>query len=345
MGTIRTVLGDVVTEDIGPTTMHEHLLIDLRRWFQPSAIQDGTLRSARVSLGNAPDIRWSPLGVEDNLVLSDPSLAIAELKQFQDEGGSCVVDMTSMGLGGSPSSLTTISRESGVHVVLGAGFFVHEFHPGWACEASVEAIEEWLLQEVHAGIAETTVRPGVLGEIGLSGPTHPCEERILRAAARVGAAAGLSVHIHVDPQGADAPRFVELCEKEGLSPQRVVCGHMDVRLDLPYHVEVLRTGATIGLDTFGTDVYFSGMLHRPDDLGRLSHLRKLLDLGFGTQIVMAQDVAFKCHLAAFGGNGYHHLLRRVVPQAITSFGVSESDVTQLLIANPRGLLQIDRDSS
>jgi phosphotriesterase-related protein len=336
---IRTVLGDIATDEVQATSMHEHLFIDLRRWYDPGE-DDGRSRFEPVRLGIAPAVRSAPLAFEDNLYLSMASTATAELERFREAGGSCIVDMTCDGLGGLPELLPDVSRESQVHVVLGCGFFVHPFHPEWVCSASVDRLEEHLRRETSLGVSGSSIRPGVIGEIGMSHPPEACELRVLQAAARVGASAGFSVHIHVDPNGAEACRFVSLCAEEGLAPGRVVCGHLDVHIDLDYHVEVLSMGANLGLDTFGTDVYFEGSLYRPDDEARMDHLDRLVGLGFQDQIVLAQDVAFKCHLRAFGGNGYDHLLARVIPDLRSSHHLSPEVVDRLLIHNPRRILSI-----
>ena len=45
----------------------------------------------------------------------------------------------------------------------------------------------------------------------------------------------------------------------------------------------------------------------------------------------------KSQLGAFGGMGYGHLLRRIVPE-LARRGVGEDELTRMLVANPARLL-------
>ena len=58
--------------------------------------------------------------------------------RYREVGGGAIVDATSMGIGRDPDALVQISRGSGVHIVMGAGFYVDAVHPEDMDERNVE---------------------------------------------------------------------------------------------------------------------------------------------------------------------------------------------------------------
>lgn len=334
--TVRTTSGDVAPDALGWTSMHEHVLLDATVWCSPDV--DSSSQPADVSIESIPDVRWHAFAFPDNLVLDDSGLATRELLAFKRAGGSALVDLTTTGLRGDPRAVARVAQETGLLIIVGCGYYVHPSHDPWVCTASVEALADSIDREVREGVRGSGVAPGVLGEIGMSAPPQDCEERVLKAAARVAARYEMSLHIHVDFGGRFAARHVKTCLDEGLSAERIVCGHMDEHIDVSYHEEVLQTGANIALDTFGSELYFSPEFHHPSDERRMTHLANLVELGYADRIVLGHDVFVKAHLHAFAGNGYDHLPRRVVPSLRRHFGFDEGVIEQLLIRNPRRLL-------
>lgn len=341
---VRTVSGDLSPAAIGMVSMHEHLLLDLRVWYTERIPHDDRLRNIAVTSETVADARWNALSMLDNLVLDDAGLAAQELVAFAAAGGDCIVDMTTTGLGRKPAAVAAIAAASGVKVVLGSGYFTHLTHDPSLCEASVEVLQESLRQQIAGGEGQGDALPGTIGEIGMSAPPFPCERRVLRAAARVAAEYEMSLHIHVDAVGAFALEHVSDCLAESLKPHKIVCGHMDERLDAAYHEQVLQTGVTLGFDTFGTDFYFSGAMRHPTDEQRLGALVGLLEAGHEDQIVLAQDVGLKTHLHKFGGFGYDHLPKRILPSLEHEHGISRKVIEKLVITNPRRLLSCNPPS-
>ena len=111
-----------------------------------------------------------------------------------------------------------------------------------------------------------------------------------------------------------------------------------------YLSAVLETGATLGFDSFGQDFYFTAEWKAKSDLQRLEMLARLIDAGFEDQLVVGQDICMKCMLKSFGGMGYDHVIRRVMPRFRDVFGVPEHVIDKLLVANPRRLLTVNAPS-
>lgn len=164
-----------------------------------------------------------------------------------------------------------------------------------------EALAADLVAEIESGCDGTTIRPGVLGEIGSHGPEPtPAEERSLRAAALAGAAAGLSVatHAHLGQGGLGQ---LDLLTGAGLAPGRISIGHQDLCSDGAQHREIAARGAYVAFDTIGKNSY------QPDSV-RLRLLLDLLEAGHAERVLLSNDISRDPYLVVNGGTGYGHVL-------------------------------------
>jgi phosphotriesterase-related protein len=334
---IYTALGPIEADELGPTSMHEHVLVDSRVWLEPSPEPNAPPMDAPVSLENVGFLRWNPHCLEDNLILDDPDVAVSELRRVAAAGGAGIVDMTNIGLGRRPAELPAISRRAGVHIMVGCGFYVHDSLPEWVDSATDEALEEQMIDDLVDGIEGTGILAALIGEVGTSSPVTPREARSVRAAGRAGARTGAMVNVHLDARGAHALEILELLTGEGQPADRVVFSHLDERLDLGYHREVAAAGAIIEYDTFGQECYCPNFKD-PTDLERCEALATLLDEGLAEQIVLGCDVWIKAAATSYGGTGTEHLFERVTPMLRTRFGVGEATIDQMLVQTPRRLL-------
>ncbi|MFG6446185.1 phosphotriesterase [Microbacterium sp. P07] len=334
---IHTVLGPIAPTDLGPTSMHEHLLSDLRIWAKPPK----ELPPEGVPMGPElmAHLRWNFLSIPENIVLHDPEVAAAELAHVRTAGGSGVVELTLDGMGRRLAELPEISRRSGVHVMVGSGFYVEDTMADDVKTASIDDLAARLIVELTDGIGDTGIRPALLGEIGTSWPVTDAEWRVVRAAARAGVETGAAVYTHQSFRGKGGTAVLEAILDEGLSPDRVIIGHLDEFWDPGYHREIAQAGAVLAYDTFGSDfAYGSPKLRNPTDGERLDMVEWLLSEGYGSQLVIAQDVWAQANLRRNGGNGYDHLFRRIGP-AIADIAGDPAAADQILIHTPRRLLE------
>ena len=70
---------------------------------------------------------------------------------------------------------------------------------------------------------------------------------------------------------------------------------------------------------------------------RLAYIRALFDSGFGGQVVVSHDICTKTRMVTYGGHGYGHILRNVVP-LMRQKGFAENEIDQILVGTPRRLL-------
>ena len=129
-GKIQTVLGLIDPQDLGLTMTHEHLLIDFSVMFNPTPdVTTQRMAHAPVSMENLGWIRQYCYSNLDNLLVLDEDTAIEEATLYQRHGGGAIVDATTIGIGRDPLALARISRGAGVHVVMGAGYYVDAAQP------------------------------------------------------------------------------------------------------------------------------------------------------------------------------------------------------------------------
>lgn len=318
---VRTVLGDVSGDSLGVVLPHEHLLVDLEWPFERHTF-DG--------------------------VLDDPQLAVEELGAFTSavERGT-VVDLTVPGIGRDPLALKEISLTTGLHVVMGCGWYREPYYGTEVDSISTELLAESLVNEIQNGVGAEGIYPGIIGEIGShKGYVTGQEERAFRAAGRAAAATGLGVSTHSVPDLRHTARLgrpvgldhLTLLEEEGADPARVAVGHCDSWMHLDYHREIARRGAFVQFDNIGEPSWGrDGGANRLCDR-MVDHLVKLCSDGYIKQILLSQDVCRKSYLELHGGNGYAYLVCKFADK-LKSRGFTDADMHTLFHENPRRLLE------
>jgi phosphotriesterase-related protein len=311
MAHVQTVLGPIDPAELGVTLPHEH---------------------TQIALWHVRD-RW------DYWQLTrDRDLILEELAAYRAAGGRSLVDLTLSGVGRDPSWLVDLARASGLHIVMGTGWYREAYYPAEALidRRSVDDLADELVREAVDGIGPDAVRPGIIGEIGTDKPWLSAqEERVHRAAARAARRTGLAVTTHavLSTVGLDQLRVFE---EEGLDPARVAIVHADSLPSLAYHLSIVERGASVEFD-------FLGMAFTPPERHAepriVGIVCELLSRGHVDRILLSQDVCHDAQLLRFGGNGYVHLARTFLPR-LRAAGVSEQEIATMTIDNPRRLLSI-----
>ncbi len=334
-----TVSGPIDPRRLGVTLLHEHLHMDAT----PMLSAHGYETSSQASFCEIQaEARWNPGAHPDNYRLTDGPLVADELRRFRDAGGRTVVDVTPDELGRDPLALRRIAEATGLHVVMGGGHYVSSVHPPDLASRDEDAIADRLVAEWRDGVADTGIKPGIIGEIGTSDPLDPVEGRVLRGAARAARQTGLTLSIHLQPWGSNGDAVLDIVLAEGLSPERVVLGHLTTAHDdVSYLHRLLGRGVSIAFDLFGFDHSLLGIgRYPPSDADVSGSVIRLIRSGHADQITISQDVGVRTRLIRHGGWGYGHLLRNVVP-LLAAGGLTRSEVDRLLVDNPRRLLTVE----
>ena len=340
-GKVQTVLGPVEPGELGNTQTHEHLLIDLSPRGADAGPASVRGRSTEpIRLENYGWIRRNWNSHPDNMKLLSEADAIAEMHLYKSSGGGTVVDATSIGIARDPLGLARIARATGVHVVMGAGYYVAAYHPPEVDELTEARITEQIVGDIADGVDGTGLRAGIIGEIGLTWPVHPNEAKVLRAAARAQVQTGAPLLIHPgrDPRAPlDAMRIVR---EAGGDAERTIMSHIDRTLfNLDDMRELAATGCYVELDLFGQEssYYPLGPIDMPNDATRIDYLRGLIEAGYRDKLVIAQDICKKMNLTKYGGEGYNHILENVVP-VMRRKEMTAADIDAILIHNPARIL-------
>ena len=342
-----TVLGAVPVDELGVVLPHEHLLIRLRPFIEPSDPVLAERLRERLSMDNLGWVRQYWTYNADNMRLDDEAVAIAEAARFVAAGGSTLVDLTLPGVGRDPAALVRIARATGLNIVAGCGAYVDWLKAPEQHEASVDALAEAWLNEVRDGMDGTSVRPGIIGEIGCSWPLEPSEERALHAAAIVQRATGLSISLHPGRNRAAPALLLAVLGDAGADLRRVVIGHVERTVpQVDAFIALAASGVYVGIDCFGLETSFFPVpgiddIDMPNDAQRLAYVRALIDAGFGDRVLLSQDICTKHRLATYGGHGYDHLLANVRPW-MARRGFSDGELSMLFETNPAELLAISQ---
>lgn len=293
---VMTVLGPVPVAELGRTMPHEHVLCK------------------ELGMGEGP--------------LDDLDGAVDDLKALKDAGGGAIVDLTPGDLGRRPALIREASERSGVHVVMGAGWYRESFYPEDFNQISLGELTERLLADIADG--EDSVRPGVIGEIGadhayLSG----VEERVLRACARAQRETGLGIVLHAVMSEVGSWQL-DVLEDEGVDLRRVGVGHCDLYPDVDYHTRLAERGAFVMYDTQSLpSAHF-------DDL-RIANAAELVRRGVGSQLLISHDVCTPSGRRAGGGPGYSRTITATMP-ALIDAGVPAEVTEQIMTTNAWRLL-------
>ena len=103
MAIIRTVKGDIDSEEVGITLCHEHLRIELKKIFQePEDRKNFEKAYSHVTLENLGWVRANYVNNLDNLGLYEEQLVVDEVSLFKEAGGSTLVEVTPVDIGRNP---------------------------------------------------------------------------------------------------------------------------------------------------------------------------------------------------------------------------------------------------
>ena len=303
---IQTVLGAIEPEALGQTMMHEHTLLDLE-----------------ASYGDY------------NAIVTDEEMLGKELAIYREAGGSAIADVTPSHLGRNPAGMARISKASGVHIVMGGGWYRREYHPADVATTSTNALADRVIREFTDGVDGTGIKPGLIGELGTGrGPVMSLgEERAFRAVARAQRHVGFSISTHTTHYGELAYEQIQVFREEGVPLDRVVIGHLGEYVGASDVVAIAETGANVQIDHVGRPAT-GGMI---SDRQRAKNVAEVVRAGRVDQLTVSMDICANSQMHVRGGHGYDHLLRTFVP-LLREEGVSERDIEIILVDNPRRIL-------
>ncbi|KAG7278393.1 hypothetical protein CRUP_038556 [Coryphaenoides rupestris] len=217
-------------------------------------------------------LRQNPYGNHENLLLQQENSAVREeLLAYRRAGGGSIVENTTAGIDRDLPTLRQMSRDTGVHVVGGAGYYVDSTHTEATRAMTVEQLTDVIVGEVLRGADGTDIRCGVIGEIGTSWPITDSERKVLVATAHAQAQLGCPSSSTRGGTRLRPPRWSGSSRRPGGTSARRSCRTWTACHDLLVlcrtifdHGELLefaQHGCYLEYDLFGTE-----MLNYPYDL-------------------------------------------------------------------------------
>ena len=314
MKTVETVRGPVAVGDLGPTLAHEHVFV----------LQQEALRNYGHVWG---DSYW-----DEELRVAD---AIEKLRAVRAAGIETIVDPTAPGLGRDVGRIRRINEEVDLNIIVASGVYAFLELPNFLAYRSVEAIAELFVRELREGIDDSGIRAsflkcaverhGIVGDV----------PRILEAVARAAVETGTPVMVHTNAAVQTGLPALEALTGHGVDTARIVIAHAGDSNDLAYLRAIADTGAVLGFDRFN-------LPHFNPDAKRIETLAALVAEGYADRVHLGHDAA--CFYDFMVGDpnfanekpDYLHISTTVLP-ALLEAGVTQEQLDQMLIANPREL--------
>ena len=335
-GKAQTVRGPVDPAMLGSTLMHEHLI-----WNLTPPSQRGGGAGAEPGLANHWGMMTSLAGSPANLTQRSVETAVEAVAEAVSAGCRTIVELTIGGIDPDPEGLAKVSEAGGCHIVMGCGHYVEEYQDPRNHERSVESFAREMVAQVQEGLWGTAIRAGIIGEIGCQNPWTPLERRVLEGALIAQQETGAALTIHPGRRQDQPQEVMDFIRARGGHPARTIMCHVDRTIfDDDALFRLADTGVVLEWDLFGQESCFyphNPDIDMPNDAGRLRAIRKVLDQGHRGQVVIAHDICHRAHMTRWGGWGYGHIHRNVVP-LMRRRGFNETEIAEILVDTPRRLL-------
>ena len=154
MAEIITVLGPIAPDELGFTSMHEHILLDasvFRRRLEKLFPKDVPMpmgENEPVSIENIGLLRRNYYLNWDSVIIDDEELMTEEMADFKASGGSAVVDMSTPGLRIDLPATKRISQNSGVHVIATTGLYTEDTWPERFRGMTIKELMQYMQKEI-----------------------------------------------------------------------------------------------------------------------------------------------------------------------------------------------------
>jgi phosphotriesterase-related protein len=223
---------------------------------------------------------------------------------------------------------------------MGCGYYVNDYQDPKNHKRTVDDFAAEMIGQILDGAWGTEVRAGMIGEIGCQAPWTDTEKRVMQAAFVAAQETGAAINVHPGRDPDQPQEVADFAKAAGFPTERLVISHIDRTIfDEPRLLKLADSGVTVEFDLFGQEASYYGLsdIDMPNDATRLRLIRALIAAGHLDRVVISHDICYRTRLASFGGHGYGHIFRNVVPM-MTRRGYSDDEIDAILVHNPRRLL-------
>lgn len=299
---IETVLGEIDSDGLGITLVHEHVLVDF------------------IGADSTGNHRWE---IDEVALFLTPFL-----KEAMDRGVKTMIECTPSYLGKDPDLLKILSETTGMQFLTNVGYYgavSGKYLPSYAFEESAEELAQRWTTEAHNGIAETKVKPGFI-KIGVNEGEKLSEmdAKLVKAAAITHLETGLLIVSHTG-SWKTAKAQIDLLKINNVSPGNFVWVHAQNEMDFENYRSAHQEGVWISLDGIVWDV--------KGHLDRLLFIKNHLDL---EKVLISHDAGWYSPGEQNQNNfkGYTSLFDELIPLLYEN-GFTKADVDKMLIENPK----------
>jgi len=301
MPKLITTLGPKSLTDLGPGVIlpHEHVFVDLRT---PDHPDQGRAFAREVV-----------------------DLMVPELDRARDAGVVALVECTPVGVGRRVDLDLAVSQAAAFPVVVPTGTYREPWIPDWIRDASEAALVDWMVGELTGSVGDTGVQAAWIKlSAGDDGVTH-CERKVLRAAARAGAATNAVIGSHTIC-GRVVMDQLDTLESSGYTAERFIWIHTQAEPDVQLHLAAAKRGVWVEYDAIGGGI---------DDDVYVAHIRRMLDAGYGDRVLLSHDRGWYDPAQPHGGvpRPFTYITESFLPKLAAS-GVDAATIDQLTRGNP-----------
>jgi phosphotriesterase-related protein len=256
-------------------------------------------------------------------------------------GGTTIVELTNIGRDRDPMFLKKIAFKTGIKVIMGSGFYRDAWLPSEIHNMSVNELSQVMIQDIVNGVGDTGICAGVIGEIGVSDPITPTEEKVLAASAKSQNKTGVAINVHFEI-GLEEKGYnhaINFLESEGADINRVVISHLVPRPDnFELYNKLANKGCYLEFDLFGQESWplMSELVNTNPEV-QLASIKGFIDNGLLNKILISQNVNHILHMTVNGGFGYIYILKYGIPK-FKSYGISDEEIKAMMVDNPKELL-------
>ena len=316
MSTIPTARGMIDSSQLGRVLIHEHVfLMDMEYTvnYRPDFFTDATIAAAA-----------------------------ERLNALKAVGIDTIVDLTVLGLGRHIPSLAKVAQHTDLNIIVSTGAYTFDaaptpfayYGPGLLRDGP-EIMVDHFVQDITVGIGGTAIKAGELkcaiDEPGLTKGV----ERVMRCVAKANRITGTPITVHTAPRQETGLIVQQIMADEGVDLEDLVIGHCGDATDVDYLMTLADKGSIRGRDRFG--IHFGITTQE-----RVATIAALARRGYADRMALSHDCccwsdyfpSVDEYHAAMPDHHYLHIHNDVLP-LLREAGVSEAQLDQMFIANPR----------
>ena len=223
---------------------------------------------------------------------------------------------------------------------MGTGYYLDGSQPAENDAKSEQNIADEIIRDITEGARGTTVRSGIIGEIGVGSSFTAREKKSLAAACIAQRATHLPMQVHMPAWFRFGDEVLDFCAARGVPMESIVLCHSNPSGDdHEYQTRLLRRGAYLQYDMIGMEVFYADQQAQcPSGEDDARNIARLVRDGFGEKVLMSHDIFLKSLLRSYGGPGYGHMIEFFLPR-LARHGVSLEQGISMMTANPRQLFE------